>query len=179
MTLEQIYALSPTIAALALVLSLIYASLQFRINTKVARNARLIAAAAVFQDFSRLLASNAECARIFRDGLNDLAKLDPVERWRFGSMMQMLRIRSWLWNSRALGTKTISILDRCNRSCEGQVRANGGRANARCIHPPRLPPWRQFLVPLMRKLKAKRPPGQKTVRLTQMTREPVGRISRA
>ena len=60
MTLEQIYALSPTIAALALVLSLIYASLQFRINTKVARNARLIAAAAVFQDFSRLLASNAE-----------------------------------------------------------------------------------------------------------------------
>ena len=45
MTLEQIYALSPTIAAFALVLSLIYASLQFRINTKVARNARLIAAA--------------------------------------------------------------------------------------------------------------------------------------
>ena len=33
MTLEQIIALSPTIAALALVLSLIYASLQFRINT--------------------------------------------------------------------------------------------------------------------------------------------------
>ena len=65
MMLEQIYALSSTIAALALVLSLIYASLQFRINTKVARDARLIAAAAVFQDFSRLLASNAECARIF------------------------------------------------------------------------------------------------------------------
>ena len=40
MTLEQIYALSPTIAALALVLSLIYASLQFRINTKVARAMR-------------------------------------------------------------------------------------------------------------------------------------------
>lgn len=96
MTLEQLYAISPSIAALALVLSLIYASLQFRINTKVARNARLIAAAAVFQDFSRLLASNAECARIFRDGLNDLAKLDPVERWRFGSMMQMLIANSQL-----------------------------------------------------------------------------------
>ena len=65
MTLEQIYALSPTIAALALVLSLIYASLQFRINTKVARNARLIAAAAVFQDFSRLLASNADARAYF------------------------------------------------------------------------------------------------------------------
>src|SRR3954471_2885014 len=96
MTLEQIYALSPTIAAFALVLSLIYASLQFRINTTVARHARLIAAAAVFQDFSRLLASNAECARIFRDGLKDLTKLDPVERWRFGSMMQMLIANSQL-----------------------------------------------------------------------------------
>ena len=96
MTLEQIYALSPTIAAFALGVSLIYASLQFRINTKVARNARLIAAATVFQDFSRLLASNADCARIFRDGLNDLAKLDAVERWRFGSMMQMLIANSQL-----------------------------------------------------------------------------------
>jgi hypothetical protein len=96
MTLDQVYALSPTVASLALVLSLVYASLQFRINTKVARNARLIAAAAVFQDFSRLLASNADCARIFRDGLADLGKLDPVERWRFGSMMQMLIANSQL-----------------------------------------------------------------------------------
>ena len=96
MTLDQVYALSPTVASLALVLSLVYASLQFRINTKVARNARLIAAAAVFQDFSRLLASNADCARIFRDGLADLSKLDPIERWRFGSMMQMLIANSQL-----------------------------------------------------------------------------------
>ena len=96
MTLDQVYALSPTVASLALVLSLVYASLQFRINTKVARNARLIAAAAMFQDFSRLLASNADCARIFRDGLADLGKLDPIERWRFGSMMQMLIANSQL-----------------------------------------------------------------------------------
>ena len=152
MTLEQIYALSPTIAALALVLSLIYASLQFRINTKVARNARLIAAAAVFQDFSRLLASNAECARIFRDGLNDLAKLDPVERWRFGSMMQMLIANSQL----VLELKSVGYQDYFHTRSMQQimrrpVRANGGRANARCMHPPRLPPWRQFLVPLMRR----------------------------
>ena len=79
MTLDQVYALSGTVTSFALVLSLVYASLQFRINTKVARNARLIAAAAVFQDFSRLLASNADCARIFRDGLADLSKLDPVD----------------------------------------------------------------------------------------------------
>ena len=96
MTLDQVYALSGTVTSFALVLSLVYASLQFRINTKVARNARLIAAAAVFQDFSRLLASNADCARIFRDGLADLSKLDPIDRWRFGSMMQMLIANSQL-----------------------------------------------------------------------------------
>jgi hypothetical protein len=50
----------------------------------------------VFQDFSQLLASNADCARILRDGLSDLAKLEPVERWRFGSLMQMLIANSQL-----------------------------------------------------------------------------------
>jgi hypothetical protein len=90
MTLEQVASLSSVIAAIALVLSLIYAGLQFRIQTKAALDTRLISAASVILDFSRLMASNAECARIFRDGLTDLHKLDPVERWRFGSMMQML-----------------------------------------------------------------------------------------
>ena len=124
MTLEQISALSSTIAALALVVSLIYASLQFRINTKVARHARLIAAAGVFQDFSRLLASNAECAHIFRDGLNDLAKLDPVERWRFGSMMQMLIANSQL----VLELKSVGYQDYFHtRSMQQIMRRPGAR----------------------------------------------------
>ena len=96
MTLEQVSHISATVAALALVLSLLYAALQFRIHAKAARDARLIAAASVFQDFSRMLASNADCARILREGLHDLAALDPVERWRFGSMMQMLIANSQL-----------------------------------------------------------------------------------
>jgi hypothetical protein len=124
MTLQEIYALSPTVAALALVLSLIYASLQFRINSRVARNARLIAAAAVFQDFSRMLASNADCARIFRDGLNDLAKLEPVERWRFGSMMQMLIANSQL----ALELKSVGYQDYFHtRSMQQIMRRPGAR----------------------------------------------------
>ena len=151
MTLEQIYALSPTIAALALVLSLIYASLQFRINTKVARNARLIAAAAVFQDFSRCWRAMPNARAYFvtpqRPGQIGPRRTVALRFYDANAHCEL----QLLWNSRALGTKTISILDRCNRSCEGQVRAYGGRANARCIHPPRLPPWRQFLVPLMRR----------------------------
>src|SRR3954469_25689395 len=124
MTLEQIYALSPTIAALALVLSLIYASFQLRINTKVARTARLIAAASVIQDFSRLLASNPDCARIFRDGLNDLAKLDPVDRWRFGSMMQMLIANSQL----VLELKSVGYQDYFHtRSMQRIMRRPGAR----------------------------------------------------
>jgi hypothetical protein len=96
MTIEEVYDISPTIAALALTVSLIYAALQFRIYSKAARDARLITAASIVQDFSRLLASNADCARILRAGVDDLGKLDSVERWRFGSMMQMLIANSQL-----------------------------------------------------------------------------------
>jgi len=148
MTLEQLYALSPTIAAFALVLSLIYASFQLRINTKVARNARLVAAASMIQDFSRLLASNGDCARIFRDGLKDLAKLDPVERWRFGSMMQMLITNSQL----ILELESVGYEDHFHAQSMQQImhrpgRVNGGRASERCSPRPRLLPWTQCRVP--------------------------------
>src|SRR5262249_6490902 len=33
---------------------------------------------------------SADCARIYRDGLSDMGKLEDVDRWRFGALMQML-----------------------------------------------------------------------------------------
>ena len=90
MTLEQISFLGQTIAALAVVASLIYAALQFRIYANAAREARFVSAMAAVQDFNRIIATDADCARIYRDGLDDLHKLSPVDRWRFGSMMQLI-----------------------------------------------------------------------------------------
>ena len=90
MTLEQMSLFGQTFAALAVVASLIYAALQFRIYTTVVREARFVTAMTVVQDFNRIIATDADCARIFRDGLDDLPKLSPVDRWRFGFMMQLI-----------------------------------------------------------------------------------------
>jgi hypothetical protein len=90
MTLEQVSYLSQTIAALAVVVSLIYAALQFRTYAKTARDARFIAAQSDLQDFRKILATDADCARIYRDGLADITKLVSTDQWRFGAMMQML-----------------------------------------------------------------------------------------
>ena len=90
MTLEQISFLSQTIAALAVIASLIYAALQFRIYANAAREARFVLAMAAVQDFNRIIATDADCARIYKDGLEDLRRLSPVDRWRFGSIMQLI-----------------------------------------------------------------------------------------
>src|SRR5215468_9355514 len=90
MTLEQVSYLSQTIAAVAVVVSLIYAALQFRTYVKAAGDTRYIAAQSDIQAFQRMIVADPDCARIFRDGLADDANLDNTERWRFGAMMQMI-----------------------------------------------------------------------------------------
>lgn len=90
MTLEQISLLSQTIAAVAVIASLVYAALQFRMYANAARETRFVSAMAAVQGFNRMIAADADCARIYRDGLDDLTKLSPVDRWRFGAMMQLI-----------------------------------------------------------------------------------------
>ena len=90
MSLEQVSYFSQTIAAAAIVVSLIYAALQVRTYAKATLDARLVAAQSDLQDFRRLIATNLDCARIYRDGLVDLSKLDSTDQWRFGALMQML-----------------------------------------------------------------------------------------
>lgn len=90
MSLEQISYLSQIIAAAAVVASLIYAALQLRIYTKAARESRLVAASIDIQEFRRMLAQDATCARIFSDGLADLNQLDRSEQLRFSAMMQLV-----------------------------------------------------------------------------------------
>jgi hypothetical protein len=89
-TLEDVSNLSQAIAALAVVVSLVYAALQFRIYAKAAREARVIAVMSDIQEFRKIIATDADCARIFREGLRDPASLAAPEAWRFGALMQML-----------------------------------------------------------------------------------------
>jgi hypothetical protein len=90
MTLEEAYFLSQIIAAVAIVASLIYAGLQFRIYAKAAQEARLVAHSNDLQQFRMALVANPDVARIYRDGLEDTHKLDPLDQWRFGALMQMV-----------------------------------------------------------------------------------------
>lgn len=90
MTLEQLSYLSQSVAALAVVASLAYAALQFRIYAKAAQETRFATAMADLQEFRKILATDADCARIYRDGLVDMGKLDSIEQWRFGALMQIV-----------------------------------------------------------------------------------------
>lgn len=90
MTLEELYYLSQIVASVAILASLIYAALQFRVYAAAAREARYTTAVSDLQEFRKILATDADCARIYRDGLADLSKLDSLEQWRFGALMQLV-----------------------------------------------------------------------------------------
>jgi hypothetical protein len=89
MSLEQISYFSQTIAAAAVVASLVYAVLQVRIYARAAFDARHLAAQSDIQAFRRMIATDGDCARIYRDGLADPAKLDSTDNWRFGALMEL------------------------------------------------------------------------------------------
>jgi hypothetical protein len=88
-SLEQISYLSQTVAAVAVVVSLIYAVLQVRIYARAAFDARHLAAQSDIQAFRRMIATDGDCARIYRDGLADPTTLDSTDNWRFGALMEL------------------------------------------------------------------------------------------
>ncbi len=90
MTLEELYYVSQIVASVAILASLIYAALQFRTYAAAAREARYTTTVSDLQEFRKILATDADCARIYRDGLADLSKLDSLEQWRFGALMQLV-----------------------------------------------------------------------------------------
>lgn len=69
MTLEEIYYLSQIAASVAILASLIYAALQFRVYAAAAREARYTTAVSDLQEFRKIIAADADCARLYRDGL--------------------------------------------------------------------------------------------------------------
>ena len=80
--LEQLSWLSQTIAALAIIASLVYAALQCQVYAKAARETRYLAAEAKPRTLGGCWPP-MQTARICREGLVDYDRLDPEERWRF------------------------------------------------------------------------------------------------
>lgn len=83
MNWDAINAVSQLISSIAVVVSVLYLAIQLRSSTRVARVAAMDAAAAALRDVTKPLMENAELARLWRIGLENLDALSPDDRARF------------------------------------------------------------------------------------------------
>lgn len=83
MNWDAISAVSQLIGSIAVVISVLYLAVQLRSSTRVARVAAQDAAAAALRDVTKPFMENAELARIWRRGLEDLKSLSAEDQARF------------------------------------------------------------------------------------------------
>src|SRR6185503_5296543 len=83
MNWDAISAVSQLVGSIAVVISVVYVALQLRSSTRVARVAAMDAAAAALRDVTKPFMENAELARIWRTGLEDLDALPADDKARF------------------------------------------------------------------------------------------------
>jgi hypothetical protein len=80
---EAISAISQMIGSIAVVFSVLYLAVQVHRSTRIAKVAAQDAAATSLREVTRPFAENAELARIWRIGLEDLHSLSAEEQARF------------------------------------------------------------------------------------------------
>jgi hypothetical protein len=83
MNWDAINALSQLISSIAVVISVLYLAVQLRSSTRVARVAAMDAAASALRDVTKPLMENAELARLWRTGLENLDALPAEDQARF------------------------------------------------------------------------------------------------
>ncbi|HEX8899352.1 MAG TPA: hypothetical protein VF751_11700 [Chthoniobacterales bacterium] len=83
MNWDAISAVSQLIGSIAVVISVLYLAVQLRSSTRVARVAAMDAAAAALRDVTKPFMENAELARLWRTGLENLNALSPEDQARF------------------------------------------------------------------------------------------------
>lgn len=83
MNWDAISAVSQLVGSIAVVVSVLYLAVQLRSSTRVARVAAMDAAAAALRDVTKPFMENAELARLWRIGLEDLDALSAEDQARF------------------------------------------------------------------------------------------------
>ena len=86
MTLENMFYVSQTIAAFAIVGSLLFVGLEVRHSNRESRHRTIEEMLGNYRSLSITIASNADTGSLWMRGLHDLAELDPVDRVRFPSL---------------------------------------------------------------------------------------------
>jgi hypothetical protein len=80
---EAVSAISQMIGSIAVVFSVLYLALQVHRSTRIAKLAAQDAAATALREVTRPFAENADLARVWRIGLEDLQSLPAEEQARF------------------------------------------------------------------------------------------------
>lgn len=80
---NAVSAVSQLIGSIAVVISVLYLAVQLRSSTRVARVAAMDAAAAALRDVTKPLMENAELAKLWRTGLENLEALSAEDQARF------------------------------------------------------------------------------------------------
>jgi hypothetical protein len=83
MTLEQVFLVSQTVAALAIVGSLIFVAIELRNSNRESRHRAAEEAHQKYQALQLEVASNADLARVWVSGIHEIVSLDPIDRTRF------------------------------------------------------------------------------------------------
>lgn len=86
MTLEQYAYLGEAVAAVAVVISLVYLALQIRQNTRAVRTSNFHGITDSFNQINNTIANDESLARIFRFGMTSFGELSEDEKVRFGFM---------------------------------------------------------------------------------------------
>ena len=94
MTLEQSAYLAEIVGVFAIVVSLVYLSLQVRQNTRTTRLETVQTISSEFNNFNDMLASSGELADIYHRGVFDFQSLNTTEQVRF-SLLLMRVFRTW------------------------------------------------------------------------------------
>ena len=83
MNWEAISAVSQMVGSIAVVFSVLYLAMQVHRSTRIAKLAAQDAAASALREVTKPFAENAELARVWRIGLEDLQTLSAEEQARF------------------------------------------------------------------------------------------------
>jgi len=88
-TLEEIFWLSQTIAAVAIVGSLLFVAMEVRSSNQVSRHWIVEELLADYRSVRMGIANNTDLSRAWHSGLHDFAALDPVDKVRFSLAADM------------------------------------------------------------------------------------------
>jgi hypothetical protein len=117
MSLEDLGNIGEFVAAVAVIVSLIYLALQIRQNTRSVRSATHHSAARAATETQNIYAQSGEVSRIFRIGAHAPEDLTEDERVQFDSMMRSI----FMWYEDAFFQYRGSMLD--DEVWEGRQRA--------------------------------------------------------